>query len=107
MGTDLENIVGLLVQIVLTISWLCMFGFAIWLFVLWVKLSRDSKDNGGFLSKVFPVFIFTPSVLSDAGKAERATFVKVFYVFIFLVVLSIALLFVGESLPALKFPENV
>lgn len=107
MGADLENIVGLFVQVVLTVSWLCMFGFAIWLFVLWVKLSRDSKDNGGFLSKVFPVFIFTPSVLSDAGKEERAIFVKVFYIFIFSVVLSIALLFIAESLPALKFPENI
>ncbi|WP_027710442.1 hypothetical protein [Zooshikella ganghwensis] len=107
MEADISNITGAFVLILLTISWLCMFGLAIWSIFLWLKLFKDSNRNGGFLSKIIPVFIFNSSILSDEGKTSRKKFFKVFVVFLCLVILNIELLFFVDSMPALKFPESL
>ncbi|WP_027710522.1 hypothetical protein [Zooshikella ganghwensis] len=107
MEADFLNIAGAFVLVLLTISWFCMLGFAIFSIILWFKLFKDSNRNGGFLSKIIPIFIFNSSILSDEEKTSRKKFFKVFVAFLCLVILNIALLFFVDSMPALKFPEGL
>lgn len=103
MQTDFEIFITLAVEIVLGFSWMFMFGLAIWLFFLCINLSRNMNDDVGLFAKIFPTYIWTDSNLNEAGKAQRATFIKVFCALAFFIVLSIVLLLVTSNLPTLKF----
>lgn len=92
MEADLEITLSVFFQIVLVILWLCVFGCVMRLFLLWVSLCNDSKGRRGLLSIVFPLFLFDSSVLSDTGKLDRVAFFRTLYIFVFLVVVSIAML---------------
>lgn len=83
MGQDGEIILKLIMEISAYIFWLGSFGFGLRTFYLFVCMYRDEKVRASFLSRVFPVFIFSNNALSERNQPLRKKFLFSLAAFIF------------------------
>ncbi|MCX2796484.1 hypothetical protein OQJ62_16350 [Microbulbifer thermotolerans] len=86
MKQDMDLFMRGLVEVASGFLWLAIVGLMIYLFVLWFGMfNQIDRTKGGIGAKLFPVYLFYPSCLTEKGQLIRRRFFRILLIVVVLI----------------------